>query len=564
MMNKAIIVWILIFILIVIVFEGVMRIQHGPPPCATESRQFKYKYLDIYKKLYKKVRENGIDVYVCQRQDYEVYEGFPAVKAPNTVRIFVLGGSVAYNWNDYEDVPDKDFEIINCGMPGYDSYRVYLIAKEILSYKPDLIVVFSGNNEVYPRQGFNLTAYYLNKFLRKLWTYRTLQDYFLKLSNKSEITFNRSREQIRSDYEENIRLIVRSAKRKGVPVILCTLPVNFRDCPPKRRNPLDKQFLLAKFLLENGNYSEAIGLFEEFLQDNPNNSFGYHFLGRAYDKIENYQQARKNYIMSLEVSHYSDTAIPSGNRTIRQICAEEKVGLVDLEKIFMDIAPHGLLGREQFFDHCHWWYEYYSLIDEVVVKEIFQNNAIYSRIFSSDKYKDRLVSFPPHSYSLSLEELGKNEEYRDNVAGNAAFNSIDGRNELSERALCHFKTLYLMNPDELWNLQFSREKIKELLFKNLWINEFISDNHFFQKQWPRVLYHIGETYRRLKLYKEAFAYFNNAIALDGSNYLPYLGRALIYHALGEKQKACENINKAEKNSKRDSLEIKYYKEILEL
>ena len=563
-MKKTIIIWIFIFILIAIIFEGVMRAQSGMPPLKAESRQFKYNYLDIHKKLYKKVREGGIDRYVCQRQDYEEYEGFSAVRTFGSTRIFALGGSVAYNWNGCEDVQEKDFEIINCGMPGYDSYRVQIIAKEILSYKPDLIIVLSGNNEFYPRQGFNPKIYYVNKFFSKFWAYRILQDYFLKLDNKSEFAFNRSREQMRLDYEKNIRLIVRNAKKKGVSVILCTLPVNFRDCPPLGRSPLDKQFILARILLENGNYLEAIDVFGKFSQDNPNNPLGYYFLGRTYDAMEKYQQAKENYLMSLEVSYRDDTATPSNNKTIRQICAEEEVGLVDLEKIFMDMAPHGLSGREQFLDHCHWWHEYYSLIDEAIVKEIFQNNAIYSKMFNSDRPKNRVVSSLPQFVFPSLAEFGKNQEYRDSITGNAVFNSIMNDNGLSERAICHFKTLYLMSPNELWNLQFSRERIKELFFDNKYLTETILDNNFSQKQWPWVLYHIGETYRRLKLYKEALVYFNNAIDLDEKNYLVYLGRALVYHALGEKQKARESIYKAEEKSNSNSLEIRYYKEILDL
>jgi len=66
------------------------------------------------------------------------------------------------------------------------------------------------------------------------------------------------------------------------------------------------------------------------------------------------------------------------------------------------------------------------------------------------------------------------------------------------------------------------------------------------------------------LYKELVVYFNNAIDLDENNYLAYLGKALVYHTLGQKQKARESIYKAEEKSNSNSVEIKYYKEILDL
>ena len=565
-------------ILAILLIEGVLRIQYGPPLPEPEFAQFKNAYVDIYKKLYKKVHKKGIDVYVPQKRYYDGYEEFPAVKAPDITRIFIIGGSVAYNWN-YDDrtpeslipdvffksiIPDKNFEIINCGMPGYDSYRVRLIEKEILSYEPDLIIVLSGNNEYYGKQGFNLRGYYLNKFLRRFWVYRRLQDRLLQWYNNRNTMHAMDRKQGISNYEKNIRFIVRKAKRRGIPTILCTLPVNFRDCVVPMECPLDKQFLLGKFLLENEDYIDAIDAFREFLKNKPGNSFGYYFLGRAYDKMGKYQKAKENYLMSLELDYPSDRAIPSFNQIIRRVCAEEGAGLADLEKAFMDIAPHGLLGRDQFSDDCHWWGEYYSLVGEVVIKEIFQNNIIYSNKSNLEEYRDRLTSFLSHFYVLSLEEISKRQDYGEQITVNVVTDVIESGDRLSERTISHLTTLYLMDPDMLWNLRFFEKKIRKSFLEDAWGNEFMSDSHVFEKSWPLVNYHVGETYRRLNLYKESLVYFNEAIALDDDNYLPYLGKALVYHTLGQKQKARESIYKAEEKSNSNLVEIKYYKEILEL
>jgi len=566
-MKKPIIVWTFIFVLMVTIPEAGMRIRYGLPPCEPDPCQFKYTYVDIYKKFFKKVHEKGRDVYIPQRT-MNLARGFVAVKDANTVRIFLIGGSVAYDWyqwdlykleNIFKDlIPDKDFEIINCGMCGYDSYRVYLVEKEILSYQPDLIIILSGNNEFYDKVKVNLRAYYTNKFLRKLWIYRKLQDHFLQWCDELEIEYSRDREQRLVNYGKNIRRIVRKAKAKRVPIILCTLPVNFRDCAPAEKYPLDKQFLLGKFLLENENYLVAEDTFKKFLKDKPNDSFGYYFLGRAYDKMENYQKAKENYLMALELSYGSGRASPSSNAIIRRICAEGDAGLADLEKAFMDIASHGLLGREQFYDSCHWWDEYYFLVAKVVVREIVQKVAVYLLILDPNKYK--LDSFPPPCNFISLSERGKRENDIKHI-NISVWEALEYPHELSECAISYFGTLYLMDQDSLWKIQFSKEEIKETFMNDPWLKEIIPA-YIFEKQWPSVLYHVGETYRRLKLYKEALTYFNKAIALDENNYLPYIGRALVYHTFGDKGKAQDNINRADEFS--ESVEIKYYKEILGL
>ena len=579
-MKKTVSVFALSLLLLILIAEGVSRISWGMPPCELDPPGFKFAHVDIHHRFFKKVCKENKDIYVPQRLKSNAKE-FAAVKDPDTLRIFILGGSVVRGRNNQKNfslfehtlkdlIPDKDFEIINCGMDGYDSFRVYLVAKEILSYKPDLIIVLSGNNEFYEQVRINLGAYYINKALRKLWVYRKLQNYFLQWLDEHDLIYERGIEKKFADYKRNIQGIVKIAKARSVPIILCTLPVNFRDCPPGGRSPLGKQFLLAKFLLENGNYSEAIGLFEEFLQDNPNNSFGYHFLGRAFDKTEDYRKAKENYLTALDLSSdIWDSANFRSNKIIRRVSVEEGAGLADLAKAFMDIASYGLLGREQFVDNCHWWGEYYSLVARVIIKEMTQDNKIYSQIFKSDRYK-----LGPPSYNfLSLEERGK---YKDDVrwaSAVAIWKVIESggvtiaadcrlKDELSERAICYFETLYSMNPDELWNLQFSEEKIKRILLKNPWVNEFISNSTIFKRRWPLIMYHVGETYRRLKLYKEALAYFNNAIALDKDSYLPYLGQSLTYHALGEKRKTQDSMRKAEEFS--ESIEIKHYKDILGL
>jgi len=283
-----------------------------------------------------------------------------------------------------------------------------------------------------------------------------------------------------------------------------------------------------------------------------------------------YQKAKENYLESLDLSGETwHRASVRSNNVVRRVCIEEEVGLADLSKAFMDTTYSGLLGREQFLDNCHWRGEYYFLAAKVIIKEMTQSNEIYSQIFRADRYEPDLLSCK----FISLAERGKSKDSINQASTIAIWKVVEsgemGREAddelqggLSEEAVSYFKTLYLMNPNELWNLQFSEEKIKKMLSKHPLVNDFISNSIIFERNWPLIIYHIGETYRRLKLYKEALVYFNNAITLDKNSYLPYLGQSLTYYALGEKSKAHNSIKKAEELS--ESIEVKYYKNILGL
>ena len=85
----------------------------------------------------------------------------PLEKPAGTYRIFVLGGSAAKGEPDYSfnfarileqmlshHYPNRKFEIINTAMVAINSHVVHEITKDSAKLKPDLFIVYLGNNEV--------------------------------------------------------------------------------------------------------------------------------------------------------------------------------------------------------------------------------------------------------------------------------------------------------------------------------------------------------------------------------------------------------------------------------
>ncbi|MGN6547925.1 MAG: SGNH/GDSL hydrolase family protein, partial [Aureliella sp.] len=92
---------------------------------------------------------------------------FPAEKPPGTFRIFALGGSTtqgepystptafpAWMGIDLQAASGRTVEVINCGGLSYASYRVKAILEEVLNYDPDLIVIYSGQNEFLEQRSY--------------------------------------------------------------------------------------------------------------------------------------------------------------------------------------------------------------------------------------------------------------------------------------------------------------------------------------------------------------------------------------------------------------------------
>lgn len=86
---------------------------------------------------------------------------FPAIKTPDTYRIFAFGGSTTRGspygnrasfsfWlRSYLSglYPDKNIEVVNCGHSGFGSSPVLQIVEEAKGYDLDLFVLYTGQNE---------------------------------------------------------------------------------------------------------------------------------------------------------------------------------------------------------------------------------------------------------------------------------------------------------------------------------------------------------------------------------------------------------------------------------
>ena len=105
-------------------------------------------------------------------------ELFKKEKDANTLRIFILGESTTigypyfhngsfHRWIQYRlmnTFPNKRFEIINLSLTAVNSYTVLGFAKELVQYKPDAVLIYSGHNEYYGTLGVASTENVGNSF----------------------------------------------------------------------------------------------------------------------------------------------------------------------------------------------------------------------------------------------------------------------------------------------------------------------------------------------------------------------------------------------------------------
>ena len=131
---------------------------------------------------------------------------------------------------------------------------------------------------------------------------------------------------------------------------------------------------------------------------------------------------------------------------------------------------------------------------------------------------------------------------------------------LCEYSVTLFKSAHSLDTSCFDNIHVFKERIKKILEGDFYLKHVMQNDTLFNGQWPTVLYHIGEMFRREKIYDKAFTFFDSSIFKNDQNYLPYLGKALVYYSQERKEEMMENLNKADKLTEKREIEV--YKELL--
>lgn len=233
-----------------------------------------------------------------------------------------------------------------------------------------------------------------------------------------------------------------------------------------------------------------------------------------------------------------DRCPPQRNEIIRCLCAQEDAILVDLERVFIRIAPHGLVGKELMFDNCHWWVKYDSLVSEEIVQSIIEYYKTHlksplgyldKREYSSvSKIQELLTTTPIDLRNRAIEIMLT-------IITRIIYLHYEfGIGFLDERVISFFKIAYQLDPELFDNSFLLKKRLFEKMPTNWWSQETIS---YVDKNWSIVLCHIGEAFRRLGVHLKAIEYFNEAIKLSPDFCFSYLGRSLVYYERGQRDKA---------------------------
>ena len=320
----------------------------------------------------------------------------PVTKPPGTFRIFVLGESAAmgdpdsaYGFSRYLEVmlrqryPSVKFEVVNTGSVAINSHVVLQIAQGLANQKPDLFIIYSGNNEVVGPYGpgtmltsvgmslpvvrsdifFRSTR--IGQLITKLGTKkREWRGMEMFLDNQVRAGSPGMRHAYKN-YERNLLDTIAVAQHAGAKVMVATVATNLKDCAPfaslhregLRKDDLNSWLAFmqqATNLEQTGNYAGALQLYYEAAKIDDDYAELEFRIARCLSNLGDSKPAREHFARARDLDTLrfrADSEINRINRAVAGSFAE--VAVVDAEQILSDSSPDGIVGSDLVYEHVH-------------------------------------------------------------------------------------------------------------------------------------------------------------------------------------------------------------------
>lgn len=327
-----------------------------------------------------------------------------ARKPANTYRIFIMGESAAqgdpepaYGAGRYLEVllreryPDEHFEVVNVAITAINSNVILPIARECARHEGDLWIIYMGNNEMVGPFGgatvFGAKAppWWLIRLSVTVQQTRVGQ---LLTSLLREFKHNPAeaswggmqmflgnqlapddprRAVVYRNFQHNLQDILRAGLDSGAKVILNTVAVNLKDCPPfvsledqhlppADRARFDQQFEEARQQQAETNFTAATRLYESAAKlDGTVAELQYRWaeclLTQAQLPLarDHFQQACDDDALPFR----ADSKINGLIRRIGNESSSPNLDLFDANGALETNGPSRILGEETFYEHVH-------------------------------------------------------------------------------------------------------------------------------------------------------------------------------------------------------------------
>ncbi len=377
---------------------------------------------------------------------------FAQVKPAGTFRVFALGGSTTQGepystetafpaWlrlNLQARCAGREFEVINCGGLSYASYRVLAILREVLEYKPDLIVIYTGHNEFLERRTYENWMPTSTKANALAWLtqFRTVQaartliampaaraiaptrtqlaaevDALLDYSGGLEDYYRGDtwREPVVDHFRWNVEQMILACQQREVPLILVRPVSNLVDCPPfkcevdtKLSDDQQADFLKRweSLCMNRHSSRDQLAEVDHLLAIDPEHAGLLYVKGRDLSDGGEWESAKRFFVAARDADVCPLRAITPIEQAVTELSERFGVPLLDAEQLISDSSENQLPSSQWLIDHVHPTVEGHQLIGEALAELCVKERLVTERLGDWKAVRADL-------YSAHLRELGE-------------------------------------------------------------------------------------------------------------------------------------------------------------
>lgn len=356
---------------------------------------------------------------------------FELRKPADVRRVFVLGGSTVQGrpyetetafskWGEFRLTaadPQHRYEVVNCGGVSYASYRLAIILKEVLTYSPDAIVLYTGHNEFLEERSYNTIrrdSDLLQRMANGSYLVQAIQqrmandppdrqDLSPQLRTRLDLVDGMKRyvrddawrEGVTKHFRDTLDRMIRMCRVAEVPLVLCVPTSDLVRTPPFKVMELDMDSETAgKFGInwviaqdDNATERQRFDACKNCLAIDPQHAGAHYLAGQLYWNQRSTAKAHFHLTAARDQDVCPLRATTPIVEAILQLADANGLSLIRCDELFDQSdsmqrqIPDGIPDPHRFVDHIHPSISGHQEIAKVVsdrLLNLFQIQAVSS------------------------------------------------------------------------------------------------------------------------------------------------------------------------------------------